>query len=237
VVGINSQIASRTGGSVGIGFSIPSSIARAVMDSIIRTGKVERGWLGITMTDQVPSDLLQQAGGEGVLTQSVVSGGPADRAGLRPGDVITGFNGRKVSTRNQLRNAIAFTEPGSDAELEVVRNGRGTRLRTTVVDTLTGRSTMPGAKGIVKYGFTVQDMPPQFVRRIGQAVVVDYVDPLGPAAEAGLQMNDVIFLVDDQSTTEVEAFDRAIQRAGPTVRLGVQRGIQRGYIDIVRRSK
>jgi serine protease Do len=242
VVGINSQIASRTGGSVGIGFSIPSSIARAVMDSLIRTGKVERGWLGITMTDQVPKDALEQAGGEGVLTQSVVSGGPADQAGLRPGDIITSFNGRKISSRNQLRNAIAFTEPGTDAELDIVRDGRGAKLRTTVVDTLTGRAAMPGGKGLVKYGFTVQDMPRQFVSRIGEAVVVDYVDPLSPAAngsegEGGLQLNDVIFLVDDTPTPSVQAFDKAIQRAGPTVRLGVQRGIRRGYIDIVRRSK
>jgi S1-C subfamily serine protease len=101
---------------------------------------------------------------------------------------------------------------------------------------------MPGGKGLVKYGFTVQDMPRQFVSRIGEAVVVDYVDPLSPAAngsegEGGLQLNDVIFLVDDTPTPSVQAFDKAIQRAGPTVRLGVQRGIRRGYIDIVRRSK
>jgi serine protease Do len=235
VVGINSQIASRTGGSVGIGFSIPVSIARAVMDSLIKNGKVERGWLGLTM-DLAKPDQLMQAGGEGVLVQNVLPGGPADSAGLQPGDLITGFNGRKVTTPNRLRNMIAFTEPGTEAEIEMVRNGRGAKVRTTVVDNVTGRSTMPGGKAVTKYGFTVQDLPARFVDRIGQAVVVNYVEPLGPAAEAGLQVNDVVFLVDDQATPNVEAFDKVAQRAGRSVRLGVQRGMQRGYIDIVRRT-
>jgi serine protease Do len=235
VVGINSQIASRTGGSVGIGFSIPASIARAVMDSIIKNGKVERGWLGITM-DLARPEQLAAAGGEGVLVQSVVPGGPADQAGLQPGDLITGFNGRKVTTPNRLRNFIAFTEPGTDAEIEMVRDGQGEKLHTTVVDNVTGRSTMPGGKAVVKYGFGVQDLPEQFVERLGRAVVVNYVEPLGPAAEAGLQVNDVVFLVDDQPTPTVEAFDKVAQRAGRSIRLGVQRGMQRGYLDILRRK-
>jgi serine protease Do len=236
VVGINSQIASRTGGSVGIGFSIPTSIARAVMDSLIRTGKVERGWLGFIMAPQMPPELAQQVGGEGVLAQSVIPGGPADQAGLRPGDVITGFNGRKVATGNQLKNYIAFTEPGTEAELDVVRDGRGTKLHTTVVESISGRSAAPGGKAVAKYGFTVQDLPPRLVDQIGQAVFVNYIDPLGPAAEAGLQMGDVVFLVDDQQTPNVQTFDKVLQRSGRSVRLGVQRGMQRGYIDITRRA-
>jgi serine protease Do len=234
VVGINSQIASRTGGSVGIGFSIPSSIARAVMDSIIRTGKVERGWLGLTMDTGSPRPA--GAGTEGVLIEGVVPGGPADQAGIRPGDIITGFNGRRTASPNRLRNAIAFTPPGTESQIELIRGGRGQVSTVTVGDQVGGRELMPGGKGMRRYGFTVQDLPQQAAARIGNAVVVNFVESLGPAAQAGLQERDIIFLVDDQRTPSVEAFDRAIQRAGRSVRLGVQRGMQRGYIEIEARG-
>ena len=134
LIGINSQILSPTGGNIGIGFAIPVNMARNVMDQLIRGGSVRRGSLGVTiqaLTPEAVSKLgLQSA--RGALVASVVSGGAAERAGVRAGDVITGFNGNPVVDPNALRNAVAATAPGSQVELTVWRNGGEQRLRVTL---------------------------------------------------------------------------------------------------------
>ena len=134
LIGINSQILSPTGGNIGIGFAIPVNMARNVMDQLIRGGSVRRGSLGVTIQALTPQAVtrlgLQSA--RGALVASVVSGGPAERAGVRPGDVITTFNGNPVVDPNALRNAVAGTAPGSQVELTVWRDGREQGLRVTL---------------------------------------------------------------------------------------------------------
>lgn len=131
LIGINSQILSPTGGNIGIGFAIPVNMAKNVMDQIVRSGTVRRGSLGVTIQALTPETVsrlgLQIA--RGALVSSVVGGGPAERAGVRSGDVITAFNGAGVADPNALRNAVARTPPGSDATLTVWRNGREEQLR------------------------------------------------------------------------------------------------------------
>src|SRR5690606_11811071 len=123
VVGINSQIATRSGGYQGIGFSIPATIARAVMEQLIKNGHVSRGWVGIDMAPLTPdaAETIGYTGREGVIVRQVLPDSPADEAGLRAGDVIVRVNGRPVNTINRLANAIAFTEPGTSAQFDVVR--------------------------------------------------------------------------------------------------------------------
>jgi Do/DeqQ family serine protease len=126
LVGINSQILSPSGGSIGIGFAIPSNMARVVMDTLIRSGKVRRGQLGITV-QRVTSDVAKELGlkeAKGILVFQVQPGGAADRAGLKKGDVITSFNGIEVNDPNIFRNAVASTPPGTDVTLTIQRNGR-----------------------------------------------------------------------------------------------------------------
>ncbi|HEU4767151.1 MAG TPA: Do family serine endopeptidase [Pyrinomonadaceae bacterium] len=134
LIGINSQILSPTGGNIGIGFAIPVNMARNVMDQLIRGGSVRRGSLGVTIQALTPEAVsrlgLQSA--RGALVASVVSGGGAERAGVRAGDVIIGFNGNPVVDPNALRNAVAATAPGSQVELTVWRNGGEQRLRVTL---------------------------------------------------------------------------------------------------------
>lgn len=134
LIGINSQILSPTGGNIGIGFAIPVNMARNVMDQLIRGGSVRRGSLGVTIQALTPQAVtrlgLQSA--RGALVASVVSGGPAERAGVKPGDVITAFNGNPVVDPNALRNAVAGTAPGSQVELTVWRDGREQGLRVTL---------------------------------------------------------------------------------------------------------
>ncbi len=131
LIGINSQILSPTGGNIGIGFAIPVNMAKNVMDQLIRGGTVHRGSLGVTIQPLTP-DAISQLGlqnARGALVNSVVRGGPADRAGVRAGDVITAFNGQPVADPNALRNAVARTAPGTDVTVNVWRNRRDEQLR------------------------------------------------------------------------------------------------------------
>jgi Do/DeqQ family serine protease len=134
LVGINSQILSPTGGSIGIGFAIPSNMARIVMDQLIANGKVRRGQLGITI-QKITSDVASRLGiqeGKGVLVAQVQPGGPADKAGLKQGDVIIAFNGTAVNDPNSFRNQVASTPPGTAVALTILRNGKQQDLHATL---------------------------------------------------------------------------------------------------------
>lgn len=238
VVGINSQIATRGGGSVGIGFSIPASIARAVADSIIRTGRAQRGWLGVQMAGPA-----QAAPGEGVAIADVVRGGPAEEAGIRPGDVVVRYNGREVGNGTRLRNAIAFTTPGSEATLDLVRDGKARTVRVSVLDRDEAITLSAGGAAYKRFGFIVSDLTPQVLAQLGyrgelEGVVVARIDPLGPATGAnGLQAGDIIVQANRTPTPSTEAFDSVVKGfGGQRLRLGVIRGPQQGYIEISARK-
>ena len=147
LIGINSQILSPTGGNIGIGFAIPVNMARSVMDQLIRAGSVRRGSLGVTIQPLTP-DAVSQLGlqsARGALVNSVISGGPAERAGVRAGDVIVAFNGNAVEDPNALRNAVARTAPGSDVSLTVWRDRRQQELRVRLGElNTTARAARPG---------------------------------------------------------------------------------------------
>jgi len=134
LVGINSQILSPTGGSIGIGFAVPSNMARTVMDQLIKNGKVRRGQLGISVR-KVTSDDARKLGvpeGKGIVVGAVQPGSAADRAGLRQGDVILSFNGVDVSDPNTFRNRVASTPPGTEVTLTIMRDGREQTVRATL---------------------------------------------------------------------------------------------------------
>src|SRR6266550_7393124 len=134
LVGINSQILSPTGGSIGIGFAIPSNMARVVMETLIKNGKVRRGQLGI-IVGKVNSELAEKLNvkeGKGVYVAQVQPGSAADRAGLKKDDVIIGFNGAEVSDPNIFRNQVASTPPGTNVTLTVLRGGREQEVRATL---------------------------------------------------------------------------------------------------------
>jgi Do/DeqQ family serine protease len=135
LIGINSQILSPSGGSIGIGFAIPSNMARTVTDTLVKTGKVRRGQLGITVV-KVNSPPAKELGikenTKGVVVAQVQPGSAADRAGLEKADVITSFNGVEVNDPNVFRNQVASTAPGSAVTLNIVRDGRELQLRATL---------------------------------------------------------------------------------------------------------
>ena len=134
LIGINSQILSPSGGSIGLGFAIPSNMARTVMEQLVNNGRVRRGQLGIVVLE-IPSEEASNLGvtqGPGVVVYQVQSGSAADRAGLRRGDVITALNGTEVNDPNSFRNTIASTAPGSDVTLTVRRDGTEQQVRATL---------------------------------------------------------------------------------------------------------
>jgi Do/DeqQ family serine protease len=134
LIGINSQILSPSGGSIGIGFAIPSNMARTITDTLVKTGKVRRGQLGINVV-KAGTDAARQLGikeTKGIAVAKVVPGGAADRAGLKAGDVITAFNGTEVSDANVFRNQVAGTPPGTQVDLTVLRDGREQHIRATL---------------------------------------------------------------------------------------------------------
>jgi Do/DeqQ family serine protease len=134
LVGINSQIVSPSGGNIGIGFAIPSNMARVVMDQLINKGKVERGHLGIAIQPVTPeiAARLKLTEVRGVIVENVASNSAAARAGIQPGDVIVAFNGQPVSSGNILRNQVAATPPGTEVELEILRHGSEKKIRVTL---------------------------------------------------------------------------------------------------------
>ena len=143
LVGINSQILSPSGGNIGIGFSIPANMVRAVTDALVTDGKVHRGRLGVTV-QQVTADVargldLKEIGG--ALINSVEDDGPADRAGIKAGDVITALNGQTIADSNELRNKIAQLGPNARVELTLVREGRTQRTVATLEELPAGRPT------------------------------------------------------------------------------------------------
>ena len=134
LIGINSQILSPSGGSIGLGFAIPSNMARTVLEQLINSGKVRRGQLGITVL-KIPSEQASQLGvteGPGVVVYQVQPGSGADRAGLRRGDIITALNGTPVTDSNSFRNAIANSPPGAEVTLTVKRDGTERQVRATL---------------------------------------------------------------------------------------------------------
>ena len=228
VVGINSAIFSRTGGSVGLGFSIPIDLARAVYDNIIRGGRSDFGWLGVELG----------TGDEGVRVARVLDDSPAASAGLLVGDVIRRYQGREVADSTQLIRSIQFTPPGSEARFEVERSGRPFELTARVASRTQAELDRYDGRRVESLGLTVITASEEALGTgtgtdpIGAFVVE--VEEGGIAARAGLQRGDLIIQIGGESVRSAPETVSRLTSGGREVRIDIQRGEMRGYTTLRR---
>ncbi|MGA3326281.1 MAG: DegQ family serine endoprotease [Terriglobia bacterium] len=234
VVGINTAILSGNsgpggeGGSVGIGFAIPSNMAKHIMEDLVKTGKVTRGYLGILPSNLSP-DLAKQFKSPdtaGVLVEDVLAGGPADKAGLKNGDVIRKLNGQVVDDPGQFTALITNLNPGTEITLDILREGQPISMKVTLGER-PAEASLRGGSGTVQEGalrgITVQNLTPSIRDQLGlpsnvTGVVISELDPNSPAAQFGLQQGDVIESIQRQPVRNVADFNKlAAQAKGQTL--------------------
>jgi serine protease Do/serine protease DegQ len=213
LVGINSAIIGPSGGNVGIGFAVPAVMARAVMEQLIRYGEVKRGRLGAAAQDV--------AGTEGAVVSDVQTGSPAEQAGLRKGDVVTGLNGRPVRGGAELRARLSVVPVGETVELRVQRGSETQALNARIGELEKTRSA--GGRAIVELaGAELSDAQRQGGRR-ERVVLVTAVDPGSEAFQHGLREGDIIFAVNQRRVTTVPTLVKALRARG-ALALNVVRG-------------
>lgn len=233
VVGINSQIYTRSGGFMGLSFAIPINVAMDVVAQLKDKGLVSRGWLGVVI-QEVNKDLAESFGldkAAGALVAQLAEGGPAQAAGLEPGDIITQYNDKKINLSSDLPHLVGRTKPGESAEVEIVRNGKRKTLDVEIgvlpeEDVVLAGKPRSSLKQNV-LGIVVADLTRQQINKIGvEGVLVKEVGP-GPAAAAGLVSGDVITLLNGQRIINISDFKRVLKSL-PEGRLLPLRILRRG---------
>ena len=228
VVGVNSQIYSQSGGFMGISFAIPIDVAMNVADQLRRNGKVERGRIGVVI-QEVNYDLAKSFGLEaanGALISQVTPGGPADKAGLQPGDIVQSVNGENVKASSDLPMLVGMMPPGTQLTLGIWRNGKREEVQVTLGSGNTGSADAGNQSGSATNtdngsGFTSEPTGLQ-LRSQGQGLLVLQVE--GAAQQAGLRRGDIILMVNRTAVSDENSFNQALNHADHTVALLVQRG-------------
>ena len=241
LVGLNSAIIAPAGGNVGIGFAIPSDMARSVMAQLIEYGTVQRGLLGITIQDITPdlATALDLEVDQGAIVTEVQPGSAAEKAGIEAGDVITALNGREITGSTDLRNSIGLIRVGEEIQIEALRDGRSRTFRATINEAVAGNSAGGGGGGQSGTaldrleGAQLADIPvgnPNY--RSTEGVLVVDVAPGSPAFVAGLRADDIIVGVNRDSVASLDALETKLQNVGSTFALDVLRDNARLFIVI-----
>jgi len=234
-IGINTAIVAQ---GQGIGFAIPINMATQILTQL-KSGKVIRGWLGIAIQDLSPelADSFNLKEQKGVLVGDVVGDGPAAKAGIKHGDIILKFNGKKVESSHVLSSTVAATAPDSQVKIEILRDGKSQEITATI-------GTMPDKiedsdKGPAKdesfWGLTAKNITPELAKRFGwsedeQGVVIVGITPGSPAAEVGLRQGDAIKEVNRQAIKDLSDFNKAIGGDKKSALLLVKRGEHTFYV-------
>ncbi|HUX72612.1 MAG TPA: Do family serine endopeptidase [Steroidobacteraceae bacterium] len=237
VIGINSQIYSRTGGFMGMSFAIPIDIALNVKDQLERTGKVRRSRIGVEVQDV--NQQLAESFGLGIPHGALISGvdpkGPGARAGLKPGDVITSVNGRRIDRSLDLPTIIAALPPGSAARLGIWRDHKSTQIdvRTVLLQDQSMRlASGNGAGDGGKLGVAVRSLNPDEQRQLHTRGHLVIESVTGPALTAGLQAGDVVLGVNGQSVDTISQLKSAVAHSGHNVALLIQRDNAQIYVPV-----
>jgi len=229
LIGINTAILSRTGGYQGIGFAVPSSMAKQVMDSLVKYKKVVRGWLGVSI-QEVTSDLAEEFGVKdlkGALVSGVMKKSPAEKAGIRQGDVILQYNGKVVEDTGHLRNMVSQTPIGTTVKMKLFRNKKELEVDVAIAELpkklaeTSSRSEEPeessDEENSALAGLTVRELTPELARRFGydesdKGVVVVKVESGSRVFEAGVRQGDLILQVNQKSIATIEEYGKIIKQ-------------------------
>ncbi|HKA38868.1 MAG TPA: DegQ family serine endoprotease [Burkholderiales bacterium] len=243
VVGINSQIYSRTGGFMGLSFAIPIDVANDIANQLRTAGKVTRGRIGVVI-QPVSKELADGFGltrPQGALVNSVEKGGPADKAGVEPGDVILRFDGKPVGASEDLPRIVGGTRPGAKVNVQIWRNKGARDVQMVVAEMLdekaarqARRSTKPPATAFSQHGLTLSELSEaqRGELKLNGGVLVENVQAQGAAARAGIRRGDVILAVNNQDVKSIEQFNQMMGQfdKGRIVALLVRRGTNSLYI-------
>jgi len=227
VIGINTAIVAS---GQGIGFAIPINMAKQVITQLIGKGTVSRGWLGVSI-QSVTDEMARSFGlpkAYGALVNDVVPGGPAAKAGIRQGDVITGYDGQRVKDVRQLQRMVGETPVGKKVEVELYRDGKPLKvqLATAPAESAPAQTQKPGEREGGVLGLAVQELSPELKARGLAGVVVSDLEPGGIAEESGIQRGDVIVSVNQRKVRNLAEYQRAMKDASSrgAVALLVKRG-------------
>ena len=244
VVGINSQIYSRTGGYMGLSFAVPIDVALDVSKQLRDSGKVTRGWLGVVIQDVTP-DIAESFGlgkAQGALVANVEKGGPADQSGLQVSDVITRFDGKAIGSREDLPRAVGGTRPGSHVKVMVWRKGASRELTISVGEMpsddaggLRPASRKLGAESpAARIGLALGDLKDEQRKELDLKGGVLVQEASGAAAKAGIQVGDVILSLNNADVTSVDDFNKALGATGDKKALAllVRRGDSSRFITL-----
>lgn len=219
VIGINTAIFSTSGGNVGIGFAIPTNMAKKIIVPLLTGGKVVRGWLGVTIQD-VSEDLAESFGykeTKGALVGQLQNGSPAEKAKIQAGDIITSIDGVAVKDVNTLRNTIGATSPGTEITLGIFREGKVQDIKVKLEELKDEVKQEEAKKDFDELGLIVQDVTPELGRIYGSEsigkVMAIQVEPNGLAAESGIQRGDVILRLGNVEIKSAKDFYAEIKKA------------------------
>jgi serine protease Do len=226
VIGMNTAIATNTGGHMGIGFAIPSNLLKEVMQELIETGHLTRGYLGVAL-QPVDADIATAVGLEkpqGVLVSEVLPDSPAEKAGLRSGDVILELDQSSIEGLGSLRSSIALMKPGQKVTMKVLREGH----ELVVTATITQNPDEDGRGNTIEdtCGFAVEPVTPELAKRhkldVKAGLLIMQIDPESQAYQSGLRPGHVIIAINGHSLTTVDEFSKIVQSAKPGSRLLLQ---------------
>lgn len=242
VVGVNSQIYSKSGGSMGLSFSIPIDVAIDISNQLKANGRIARGWLGIGI-QEVTKELAESFGlkqTNGALIAGVEKNSPADKGGLEAGDIILKFDGKPINTSSDLPRVVAATKPGKVVPVEVVRKGANKTLQLGVGEMPNEQGEAPAvSKEPVKpeankVGLTLRELTPQQKKKLNGKNGLLVVESSGAAAQAGIRRGDVILGLNNNESQSVDLFNKQINAvpSGKTIAVLVQRGENTLYVPI-----
>ena len=242
VVGINSQIYSRSGGSMGLSFSIPIDVAIDISNQLKDTGKISRGWLGVAI-QELTKELAESFGMKntnGALIAGVEKDSPADKGGLEAGDVITNFDGNAIIESSDLPRVVGSTKPNKLVEVVVLRKGKVKKLSFRLGEMptediqISQNNKAPIQDEANKIGLTLQALTPQQKKKLNGKNGLLVISSTGTAEQAGIRRGDVILGLNNSETQSVDQFNKQINAvpAGKTIAVLVQRGDSTLYVPI-----